>query len=43
MEQFWEKFEITGKISDYLQYAERKENYDSQGCCSLTETMGRTG
>lgn len=43
MLELWENFQATGKISDYLQYAEQKGNYDNQGCCSLTENMGRTG
>ncbi|MDE5753955.1 MAG: hypothetical protein K2H89_05370 [Oscillospiraceae bacterium] len=42
-EQLWEVFQTTGKISDYLAYADQKGIYENQRCCPVTENTGRTG
>ncbi|MDE6088955.1 MAG: hypothetical protein K2G25_11320 [Oscillospiraceae bacterium] len=43
-QQLWDVFQTTGKITDYLAYADQKgndqENYDNQRCCPVPESTG---
>ncbi|MDE5769407.1 MAG: hypothetical protein K2H82_08480 [Oscillospiraceae bacterium] len=43
-QQLWDVFQTTGKIADYLAYADQKgndqENYDNQRRCSVPESTG---